>query len=407
MTAQPETMPAAEYPGTRHISSRTALVVGAGIAGLASALALHRAGWHVDVIERGPRLRATGGGIGITPNGMLALDALGTGAAIRRCAVVQAEGGVRTPSGRWLARTSLAFVDRRYGVGIHALLRIDLVEILAAALPTGTVSFGAPAELVHGGGPDRPAEVRVGGDVRSAALVVGADGIRSGIRRVVYPLHPGLRYAGSVSWRAVVDAAGLAVVPAETWGAGLRFSVLPLGAGRVHFSAMARMAEPADLRDRLAGLFEGWHDPIPQLLARAAGGTVHVDAIEKLAEAVDRCSIGRVVMVGDAAHPMEPNVGLANLALEDAVELGHALRAGDGWRELRCGLLRYEDARRTHVASLTRMSGWMGRVAGLRSPSLVAVRNAAVRVGGLLPEAVSARSLDAMVGWRPPPPSAQ
>lgn len=384
------------------VGSRTALVVGAGIGGLASALALHRSGWDVEVVERAPGLRATGGGIGITPNGMLALDALGTGAAARRSGTVQVEGGVRTPRGRWLARTSLTFVDQRYGAAVHALSRVDLVEILAAALPAGTVRFAAPATLMHGGGPDRLAEVRVGDEVRSAALVVGADGIRSATRQVMYPLHRGLRYAGSVSWRAVVETAGPTVSAAETWGVGLRFSVLPLRAGHVHFSAMARMADPAGKQADLRGLFGRWHDPIPRLLA--AAGPVYFDLIEDLAEPVDRCSIGRVVLVGDAAHPMEPNVGSANLALEDAVELGHVVVGDVGWQELRCGLRRYEDARRARIASLTRMSRWMGRVAGLRSPLVVAVRNAAVRVGGLMPDAVSARSLDTMVGWRPPAP---
>jgi 2-polyprenyl-6-methoxyphenol hydroxylase-like FAD-dependent oxidoreductase len=383
-------------------------VVGAGIAGLASALALRAAGLPVRVIERTAAPQARGGGLGLTPNGMHALHRLGVGTEVCARSAVQAEGGVRTPSGRWLAHADLAFVRRRYGEHVRALLRSDLIAVLAADLPPETVHYGLTAALVAPGGADGPALLRVGDNIVRSDLVVAADGIRSSMRAALHPDHPGLRDCGSASWRTVVSAGDLSPVPAETWGAGLRLSVLPLPAGRVHFSALATDAarDGADL----ATLFGHWHDPIPSLLARAADAEVHLDRIEELAAPLPAFGRGRVVLVGDAAHPMAPNVGLANVALEDAVELAHRIRGNADFTDdfsidftaLSAALADYDRARRPRIDRLARISHRTGRVVEVAGPVAVAARNAGTWLGGLLPETVSRRSLDTLVGWSPP-----
>ncbi len=376
------------------------VVVGAGIAGLACALALRAAGLPVRVLERAPAPRARGGGIGLTPNGMHALHRLGVGDAVCALSAVQGEGGVRTPSGRWLARSDLGFVHRRYGEHVRALLRRDLTAVLAAALPPGTVEYGSAAELLAPGGAGGPALLLVGDQVVRADLVVAADGVRSAVRAALHPGHPGLRDCGAVSWRTVVPAGDLGPEPAETWGAGLRLSILPLPGGLAHFSALA--TDPARGELDLAALFGHWHDPIPALLARGRDAEVHVDRIEELAAPLPALSTGRVVLVGDAAHPMAPNVGLANLALEDAVELAHHVGDPAEFPALRAALAEHERSRRPRVARLARISRWSGRAIEVSAPVAVAARNAGTWLGGLLPEVVSRRSMDTLVGWSPP-----
>ncbi|MEO6084599.1 MAG: FAD-dependent monooxygenase [Umezawaea sp.] len=382
---------------------RRACVLGAGIGGLAAALGLVRGGWRVEVLERAPDLRASGGGIGLTPNGVLALRELGVADAVRARSVVQVEGGVRGPGGRWIARHRLDFVARRYGESIRAMPRIDLLRALADALPPGCVRFAADARPVSFGGPDDPAVVRVDEQDSAYDLVVGADGIRSVTRTALHPEHPGLRDCGAVSWRAIVPDTGLRVAAAETWGAGLRFSVLPLPGGRVHFSALVLDRLVRGSTGGPVELFGGWHDPVPELLRRAfEDGEVHRDRIEELAGPLPAYSRGRVVLLGDAAHPMTPNVGSANLALEDAVELGVAVAAVASWPDLADGLACYDAARRPRAERLSRTSRWMGRVAEASWKPLVVARTGGVWLGGFLPEVVSRRSMDRMVGWRPP-----
>jgi 2-polyprenyl-6-methoxyphenol hydroxylase-like FAD-dependent oxidoreductase len=387
------------------MTGRTAHVIGAGIAGLATALALAGQGWTVRVFERSPDLRTTGGGIGITPNGMHALAAIGVADAVRATSVVQDEGGVRAPGGRWIARTGLRFVEERYGESIRALLRHDLATALTGALPPGTVHYGARVQPVDGGDAHHLATIRVNGTELESDVVVAADGIRSAFRAAMHPTHPGLRDTGSVSWRCVVPADGLTLSAAETWGSGLRLSILPLPGGRVHFSALARMTGRRAAVGTAGGpapLFARWHDPIPRLLERSARESLFFDRIEELVCPVNSFVAARVVLVGDAAHPMTPNVGLANLALEDAVELGHAIGPARSWAQLRAGLARYDASRRPRASRLSRVSRWMGWFAELSSPVAVAARNSSVWLGGFLPEMVSRRSMDAMAAWTPP-----
>jgi 2-polyprenyl-6-methoxyphenol hydroxylase-like FAD-dependent oxidoreductase len=112
---------------------------------------------------------------------------------------------------------------------------------------------------------------------------------------------------------------------------------------------------------------------------------------------MSRLHHGRVALVGDAAHAMEPNLGQgACLAIEDAVVLGHVL-AGPG--PLAPGLSRYSRARATRTATLARRSRQLGRVAQWSAPALVTARDLAARV---VPDRVAARGLDDAVGWRPP-----
>ncbi|MEA5362544.1 FAD-dependent oxidoreductase [Amycolatopsis sp., V23-08] len=387
--------------------TRTAHIVGGGIAGLATAVALAGAGWSVRVFERSPGLRTTGGGIGLTPNGMRALDAIGVGDAVRARSVVQREGGVRAPSGRWIARSGLRFVEERYGEPIRALLRLDLVDLLNAALPAGTVHYDEAALPVAAQDGRSSALVRLGGEVLESDVVVAADGIRSAFRSAMHPGHPGLRDTGSVSWRCVVPAGGLALSAAETWGAGLRLSILPLPGDRVHFSALAKLTGPRRRTGTGGGpepLFGRWHDPVPQLMRRMSAQELYFDRIEELVRPLDRFFAGRVVLVGDAAHAMTPNVGSANLALEDAVELAHALADARSWPALRSGLAAYDASRRSRTSRLSVLSRWMGRFAESSSPVAVAARDGGTWLGGFLPEAVSRRSMDTMVEWSPPRP---
>lgn len=82
-----------------------AVVIGSGIGGLTTAVALHRSGWQVTVVERSASLEPVGAGISLAPNAQRALDVIGLGDEIRSLAAWQGEGGMRSPDGRWLART--------------------------------------------------------------------------------------------------------------------------------------------------------------------------------------------------------------------------------------------------------------------------------------------------------------
>ncbi|HEX3593135.1 MAG TPA: FAD-dependent monooxygenase, partial [Pseudonocardiaceae bacterium] len=107
-----------------------AVVVGGGIGGLAVAGGLVRAGWQAIVVERAEAFSPVGAGITVAPNGVKALDWLGLGARLRERATASGAAGVRTAKGRWLLRTEVEAVRRRFGVPAFALHRADLHRLL-------------------------------------------------------------------------------------------------------------------------------------------------------------------------------------------------------------------------------------------------------------------------------------
>jgi 2-polyprenyl-6-methoxyphenol hydroxylase-like FAD-dependent oxidoreductase len=383
------------------------VVVGAGIGGLAAAVGFRRIGWQVVVCERAGTLRSTGGGIGLTPNGLRALDAIDAGRTVRSRAVEQRDGGIRRPGGDWIARTDLDFIRDRFGDPVIALHRADLTSALAGLLPAGAVQTGTHVTTVVPGAPGRRARVTTTRGELTADLVVGADGIRSAVRTALFPRHPGIRYAGYTSWRVVVPAPAQPVTAGETWGRGARFAILPLPDGRVHCSALASAPAHRPRGNEAVELirhFGEWHDPIPELLRSVTVSSLFHDDIEELAAPLPSFSRGSVALVGDAAHAMTPNLGSANLALEDAVSLvsliaaNHAADGGD----IPSVLSQYTACRRKRVVRLARRSRRIGRIGQWSSPVAVAARNIGFWLGGLLPAPVTARALDSVLGWTAP-----
>ena len=181
-------------------------MAGAGIGGLTAAVALRRHGWDVTVLERATALEPVGAGLGIAPNALHALDAIGLGDEVRRFSAVQGQGGLRRPDGRWLVRTDLGVLAARFGDPQLVALRADLVGLLAASLPAGALRTGVTVTGVDAGDADQQARVVTSAGDLDADLVVAADGIGSLIRTTLFPDHPGPRYSGFTTWRFVAPA---------------------------------------------------------------------------------------------------------------------------------------------------------------------------------------------------------
>jgi 2-polyprenyl-6-methoxyphenol hydroxylase-like FAD-dependent oxidoreductase len=380
------------------------VVIGAGIGGLAAAAGLCVAGWDVTACERAASLEPVGAGLALAPNGLRALDAIGAGDSLRALAVPQ-ELGIRRSDGRWLIRSTTGrMIADRFGDPIILLPRAAVVDALAARVPGGVLCLGTEVTSVETGEKAAARVATTAGEL-DADLVVAADGIGSATRMSLFPGHPGLRYAGFTTWRLLTGPVTGQVVMAESWGRGTVFGVMPLSDGRVYCYAAAPAAPGARAGDELAELarlFGTWHEPIPQLLATARPQDVLRHDVAELAAPLPSFHRGRTALLGDAAHPMTPNLGQgACQALEDAAVISR-LAAGTEPDAVTGMLARYTAARLPRTTDVVRWSRRAATMTTWASPPAVAFRNTVTRLTGKLAPRAALRSLAPIYGWQPP-----
>ncbi|MEV5675296.1 NAD(P)/FAD-dependent oxidoreductase [Streptomyces sp. NPDC052179] len=309
----------------------TAAVVGAGVGGLATAIGLRRAGWAVSVVERRAEVERYGTAFGIHPTAQAALDRLGV-AAFRGRAVPYRGARIRTPAGEVMASLPLERIERKAGCLELLISRPYLIDALLAVLD----AFG-DVPLTFGENVGDVDALVAGHD-----LVVGADGIRSAVRTARFGGRSGPRSVGSVAWIGTADFES--GVHGETWGRGRFFGMTPVEPGRTNWYATVPEAVTAE---ELRGYFEGWHDPIPRILAGTDPSHRIRYEMRHLFPALPTfVHGGSVALVGDAAHAMTPNLGQgACTAILDAEALTRAV-AEHGRTGLPAALRAYDAERR-------------------------------------------------------------
>ncbi|WP_433663687.1 FAD-dependent monooxygenase [Nocardia sp. CA-128927] len=361
-----------------------AIIVGGGIGGLAAAVALIGRGWEVEVLERAGSIAEVGAGISLWSNALRALDALGLGDQVRARAIEEGSAGIRDSKGRWISRVDSEAIRTRFGSPI-VLHRADLLDILHAALPEEVLRTGISVTAARTDGTVTHSAGTAKGD-----LVVGADGLRSVVRRAVSgDIEP--RYSGYTAWRLVVTPAEPITELGESWGRGERFGFAPLSDGRVYCFACANMpaGTPGGGLAELRRRFGTWHDPISALLAAAEESAVLKHDLYDL-PARKTYVADRIALLGDAAHAMTPNLGQgACQSLEDAVILARVATED-------ADLTRYDQERRPRTQMLVTRSRRIGTIAQLSSPPVVALRNTALR---LIPASAQANSLAPVLDW--------
>ncbi|MGX9792528.1 FAD-dependent oxidoreductase [Mycobacterium sp. MMS18-G62] len=367
------------------------LVIGAGIAGLATAVALQRRGIDVSVIEERTST-SSGAGISIWPNALAALDELGLGDAVRDAGGRVSAGALRWRDGTWLRRPSPQRMEKALGEPLVVIRRSRLTTILADALAEGTLHNGLSArELVTTG--DGVRVTLSDATTREAAAVVGADGTRSVVARHLNGTLTD-RYVGYTAWRGVADCAIDPDVAGEVMGPGIEFGHVPLGPDHTYWFATERVpegrTEPQGELNYLKAKFASWADPIPTVLAATDPADVlRNDLYDR--EQARQWSRGPVVVVGDAAHPMRPHLGQGGCqGLEDAAILATFVDRAD---DPATAFSRFATFRRPRVRSLVRESAMIGRIVNLRPAFLSGLASRATALG---PEAVLTRHLAAV-----------
>lgn len=368
------------------------LIVGAGIGGLTAAIALARRGVEVAVIERAPTFSPAGAGITLQPNATAVLAALGVefspevALPMGEVAMVDARG-----------RAMIAGSPVREGDAFPALnfRRSELHEVLLAACGPARVRRGVELAALEVGVDS--VRARLGdGTEEEWDVVIGADGLHSAVRRAILPAAAcAPRYTGQTCWRLQLEAPDLApAISVERWTPGRRVGVIPLSRGGIYVYLVESAprgtvgpgtAEIGFLRRKFAGV-----DPrLDAIFTRAAADPAvlvhHGDLVDLPVYSTGR---GRVLLIGDAAHAMTPNLGQgAAMAIEDAGALALVWPRDGAAIDLPAALAA---ERRARVEGIHRASWRIGQVAHWRNPAARWLRDALLRA---IPRSISDRGV--------------
>lgn len=340
-------------------------IIGGGIGGLATAIALLKHSFNVQVYERAKVLRSIGAGLTLTPNGLNSLDAIQPGIVelLKQAGSELHTFTLKRSTGETIASQPIT-VMQQYGQPMLNIQWSRLQAILASALPPDVIHL--QHYCVGFKQLNNSVEVFFPGGKRvEADLLIGADGINSGVRQTL--VSDGFpNYADRVSWRGVVQFDHHQSPNASTLftaADGKNFLLVDVGEGYTFWSASALSVDDfvhqwaKTPKTRALERFADWAEPVGAIIeATPADDIIERPICDR--PPLQRWSRGKVVLLGDAAHPVVPSLGQgANMAFEDAYELAACLSAAS---DIETALKAYENSRIPRTAVIYAHSATVG-----------------------------------------------
>ena len=367
-------------------------IVGGGIAGLTTAIALKERGISSTIFESSPKLDAIGAGLGLGANAIRAFEKIGLGNQVMSLGRILSSFTIYDQKGKIITHTNNAALTKKYGVNNFTIHRAALQQFLLSKIDSACIYTNRRAT----GFTKIPGGIKIifsDGSMHESNAVIVADGIHSVLRKKLLPdIEP--RYAGYTCWRAVVDNSSLNLSEtSETWGVTGRFGIVPLADNKIYWFACmnAPQNDPAMKHFTIADLqkhFNHFHQPIPDILQHTKDENLIWNDIIDLPP-LKKYAHDNIVLIGDAAHATTPNMGQgACQAIEDAVILADELHNNSSPA---LAFRQFEQRRLQRTHYITNTSRSIGKIAQLDNPWLASIRNA---LFSLMPASFNERQLE-------------
>ncbi|WP_160135882.1 FAD-dependent monooxygenase [Chryseobacterium sp. c4a] len=346
-------------------------IIGGGIGGLTTALALQKNNLDITIYESAPEIKPVGAGIIMANNAMQVFDKLGIRQKIEKAGHKISTIKITDPQLKTLSDIQLTKFEHKYGVHNVAIHRGDLQIILAKEIGFEHIKLSKRlSKIEQGNGYQLTFE---DGTTANADAVIGADGIKSVVRHQILNIGK-LRSSQQKCWRGVSKfdwAAKYNHKAYEAWGKGRRFGFVRINDQKIYWYAVVNenlIKNPNNLTE----LFSGFNPDVSKMISETPKEKIFINDIIDL-EPIYQWQKDRVCLIGDAAHATTPNMGQgACQAIEDAYILGKLFSEGKSVDEV---FTQYEKLRMNKAHYIVNTSSTIGKVSHYENSIAIWLRN--------------------------------
>ncbi|MCW5518115.1 FAD-dependent monooxygenase [Muriicola sp. Z0-33] len=365
-------------------------IIGAGICGLTTAIALKEKGFDVQVFEQAKEIKPVGAGIIIANNAMQVFEKFGLKNIIAKNGNPISCVKISKPNLDEISKINLEYFEHKFGVGNIAISRGVLQQILSDRLGSESIILDHKLNRVIKSTDGFQLDFENGGQQKSNILLA-ADGLNSIIRKNLFQINS-LRKTNQLCWRGITPyqlPLKLRNELNEAWGKGDRFGFVQISKSEVYWFAVKSFVNKRDELsvNKIDEYFGNYHPIIKELISLTPKEKIHTDELIDL-KPIKNWSSGNVCLIGDAAHATTPNMGQgACQAIEDAYVLAECLGKYSPEKAFR----NFQKIRFQKVNQVVKTSWALGKVAHFENPLAVNLRN---RIFRLTPESVNRKKLD-------------
>lgn len=354
-------------------------IIGGGIGGLTTAIALQQKGFQTRVFEQATVIKRVGAGINLANNAIQVYEKLGLRTAIEENGHSISAMNITKSNLKPLSNIDLTLFEEKYGIKNNAIHRGTLQEILMKQLQPGTLKLSHKLATIDRTNSTCYLKFENGAEIKSD-LIIGADGINSIVRQNIFPNYE-IRTTNQICWRGIASYN----LPQEfknelneAWGKSARFGFVQIAGNSVYWYALkAFKKSPNEFSiDHLTDYFTDYHSVIQDLIKSTDKAQINTAEIADLKPTFNWFK-DNVCLIGDAAHATTPNLGQgACQAIEDAYVLSECLAKYD----MNQAFSTFQKLRLPKAHQVIKTSWMVGKMAHIQNPVLRGLRNLTLRL---------------------------